>query len=100
MTQYQQVIDQLEQEDPQAIILFGSYAWGNPTKDSDLDILMVTNSDKARLSERYAEIRPKIKTNIPLDLVILRADEIEKYKERNPFLADILNRGKLIYGQI
>lgn len=100
MTQYQNVIDQLERENPEALILFGSYAWGNPTKDSDLDILMIKYSDKARLSDRYAEIRPKIKTTIPLDLMILRADEVKKYKKSNPFLADILNRGKLLYGKI
>ncbi|MDP4011463.1 MAG: nucleotidyltransferase domain-containing protein [Candidatus Roizmanbacteria bacterium] len=100
MKPYQDVINQLEKENPQAIVLFGSYAWGNPHEDSDLDILMIKQSDKSRLSERYADIRLRIKTDIPLDLMVLSADEVNTYKKINPFISDILQRGKLIYGHI
>lgn len=100
MKPYQDVINQLEKENPQAIVLFGSYAWGNPHEDSDLDILMIKQTDKSRLSERYADIRLRIKTDIPLDLMVLSADEVNTYKKSNPFISEILQRGKLVYGKI
>lgn len=100
MKPYQDVINQLEKENPQAIVLFGSYAWGKPHEDSDLDILMIKETDKSCLSERYADVRSRIKTNIPLDLMVLSADEVNTYKKSNPFISEILQRGKIVYGKI
>ena len=41
----QQLKESLIELNPFLIMLFGSYAWGTPHKDSDIDLLVVTNDD-------------------------------------------------------
>ncbi len=40
-----EIVRRLKTLAPEKIILFGSYAWGNPENDSDIDIYVVTNDD-------------------------------------------------------
>ena len=40
---------------PQRIILFGSHAWGNPTEESDIDLLIIKDTDKP-FHKRWAEV--------------------------------------------
>ena len=83
---------------PQKIILFGSYAWGKPTENSDVDLLVVKNSKK-RKSERAAEIRRKIfPTDIPLDILVYTPKEIERrLAMKDFFFEDILTKGRSLY---
>jgi uncharacterized protein len=82
---------------PQRIILFGSYANGAPTKDSDLDILIImkfTGSGSKKAVEILNQIQPKI----PVDLVVRTPKEIKKRLQANDFfLADILRHGRVLY---
>lgn len=41
----QAIVDQFQ---PEQIILFGSYAWGTPNEDSDIDLLVIKESDEAQ----------------------------------------------------
>lgn len=52
-----EVVGKLRSEyEPIKIILFGSYAYGNPTKDSDIDLLILKNTDKRR-ADRFVEVK-------------------------------------------
>lgn len=84
---------------PEKIILFGSWAWGTPGPDSDLDFLVIQNSGKKRL-ERQMEIRESLSDfRLPVDVLVYTPKEIDEkvHKDRNLFLEDIMNNGKLLY---
>ena len=99
MTDQELVFEQLKRMKPQAIILFGSYAWGKPHLVSDLDILMIKNTKKT-FRERVRDSRFQLKTHVPVDLIILTPEEVKKYYNKRIFLRQIVEEGKLIYGRI
>lgn len=83
---------------PERIILFGSYAYGTPTQDSDVDLLVIMDS-KARPAERSARIsqvcRPRY---VSVDILVRTPAEIAKrLKGFDPFLEEVLTRGKVLY---
>ena len=99
MSDQEIVFEQLKKMKPQAIILFGSYAWGKPHIDSDLDILMIKDTKKS-FRDRMRDFRFQLKTHLPVDLFILTPDEVKKYYKERIFLRQIVEEGKLIYGRI
>ena len=86
---------------PEKIILFGSWAWGTPDKDSDVDLLVVKKTDKPRL-ERQRELDDLLfPREIALDILVYTPEELEMgiNKYRNLFLEDIMRNGKMLYAQ-
>jgi predicted nucleotidyltransferase len=84
---------------PEKIILFGSYAWGKPTEDSDVDLLIVKES-KQRKVDRAREVRDVISdSNVPVDILVYTPEEVKKSinENRNLFIEDIVRNGKTIY---
>ena len=67
--------------EPQKIILFGSYAGGVPTEESDLDLLIVKDSDlPSRVQSR--KVRQLISDlAIPVDVIVKTSNEFETYKD-------------------
>ena len=67
--------------EPQKIILFGSYAGGAPTEESDLDLLIITDSDlPSRVQSR--KVRQLISDlAIPVDVIVKTSNEFETYKD-------------------
>jgi predicted nucleotidyltransferase len=92
----------LEKEfDASEIYLFGSYVWGEPNKDSDLDILVLLNeSDESRLKRAqraYRSLRGLMR-NIPTDIIVRTKKEIDSYKnDTNSIYYKILKNGKKLY---
>ncbi|MEW6619481.1 MAG: nucleotidyltransferase domain-containing protein [bacterium] len=84
---------------PEKIILFGSYASGNPTKDSDLDILIIKESNLPRY-KRGREIRKYLRgLKIAIDLLVYTKEEIQKWSDVKPaFITTVMEKGKVIYG--
>lgn len=62
---------------PQKIMLFGSYAYGKPTEDSDVDILVVM-SFKRRNPEKATEIWMATKPKFPIDIMVRKPAELEQ----------------------
>jgi len=63
-----------EKYKPEKIILFGSYAYGNPTEDSDIDLLIIKETDKKRRVDRFVEVKRIIfnsKIRIPISPLVL-----------------------------
>ncbi len=85
---------------PQKIILFGSYAYGNPSPDSDLDILVIMNTQE-RPAERVLAVSRLLRPRqFPMDILVRTPDEIKAAVEQNElFIQEILSRGKVLYEQ-
>ena len=85
------------QFNPRKIILFGSYAYGKPTEDSDVDILIVM-SFKGRNPEKATEIWMATKPKFPIDIMVRKPAELKKrLKMGDFFLREITERGKVLY---
>jgi predicted nucleotidyltransferase len=86
---------------PEKIILFGSYAYGQPRPDSDIDLLIVkTTSERPidrRLTVRRMVYSPQ--RRIPFSPLVLTPSEIdERLESGDDFLEEIFQRGKKLYG--
>lgn len=84
---------------PEKIILFGSYAWGKPAEDSDVDLFIVKKSGKRRI-DRGRELRKILFGNdFPaMDILIYTPKEVEKRLSMGDFfIKEILSKGKVFY---
>ncbi|VVB92094.1 Nucleotidyltransferase domain protein [uncultured archaeon] len=84
---------------PEKIILFGSYAYGTPTKDSDLDLLVIMPSDEP-MHKRILQIRKLLRDfRIPKDIIVYTPEEVENWKGASAaFITSVMRKGKVIYG--
>ncbi|MEW5829722.1 MAG: nucleotidyltransferase domain-containing protein [Chloroflexota bacterium] len=82
---------------PHKIILFGSYAYGKPTPDSDVDVLVILPF-KGRNPEKATEIWMATKPKFPTDIMVRKPDEIKKRLEMGDvFMQEITEKGKVLY---
>ena len=82
---------------PAQIILFGSHAYGRPTPESDVDLLIVLGDDQAPLPSPY-QMRQRLKLYAPVDLHIRTASEVaRRLREGDMFMREVVERGKVIY---
>jgi len=82
---------------PERIILFGSYAYGKPSEDSDVDILVILHFAGSGL-QKTSEILRKIRPHIAVDLLVKTPENIRQRLEWNDFfLQEILRKGKVLY---
>ncbi|TAH50384.1 MAG: nucleotidyltransferase domain-containing protein [Chloroflexota bacterium] len=91
----------VQEFDPEQVILFGSYAWGKPTKDSDVDLMViVTESDETeyqRMVRGLHALRDKI---VPTDVFIKTRAEFDRYKEVYASLECLIaEQGIVLYDQ-
>ncbi|GAB4218523.1 MAG: nucleotidyltransferase domain-containing protein [Synechococcales cyanobacterium] len=82
---------------PDRIILFGSYASGKPTEDSDVDLLVILPFEESAVDKAIA-IRQQHKAPFPLDLITRTPQHIEQRMEMGDFfIRDILQNGRVLY---
>jgi predicted nucleotidyltransferase len=81
------------------IYLFGSYAYGKPNKDSDIDICMVI-ADDTDTTETYMQFAVPLfdKGIIPVDKLMYHEGEFEAKKEKKGIVNTIITKGRLLYG--
>lgn len=78
---------------PERIILFGSYAYGTPTEDSDVDLLVVMPHD-SHPAYKAAEIELRVQPGFPLDLMVRSPERIrERLADGDRFVREIIERG-------
>ncbi|NLJ24643.1 MAG: nucleotidyltransferase domain-containing protein [Firmicutes bacterium] len=84
--------------DPDRVILFGSYAYGEPDEDSDLDLLVIKETSIPRY-KRGREVRKHLRgMKIPIDIVVYTEDEIQEfYGVKTSFIAQITEEGRVLY---
>jgi len=82
---------------PEKIILFGSYAYGRPTGDSDVDLLVIMPFDPKR-GRKSLEIRQTIRAGFPLDLLVKQPEVVrERLEHGDTFLKEIMSKGRVLY---
>jgi len=100
------LVSSLKSSDPYKIILFGSYANGNPNENSDIDIMVILDND--HVSKTYEERLNKkifirnliieINRKIPIDVLVYSKEELNMIKNHgNYFIDEIEKTGKVIY---
>ncbi len=84
---------------PIVIYIFGSYAWGTPTADSDLDLLIVIDKSDEKSYERSRPgQRALFGLGISKDLVVYTKEEFDKYSNDPATLCyKIIKSGKVLY---
>ena len=86
---------------PISIYVFGSYAWGAPTEDSDLDLLIVVDkSDEKSYNRPRAGQRALFGLNIAKDLIVYTKEEFERTSHDKTSLGYKIKReGKVLYAR-
>ena len=91
----QRIIEALH---PEKIILFGSFANGNPTPDSDVDLLVIMETDAVNKERSWAVSRLLLPRTFPVDILVRTPQEIERSIVKGDFfIRDILTQGKVLY---
>jgi uncharacterized protein len=81
---------------PDKIILFGSYAYGEPNEDSDVDLVIVMPARNQL--DQAAKIRIAVPAPFPMDLIVRTPKRIEQgVKDGDSFTLEILAKGKILY---
>jgi predicted nucleotidyltransferase len=82
---------------PHKIVLFGSYAYGTPTEDSDVDLLVIMPFERKR-GRKSLEIRRRVPADFPMDLIVRTPEFIAQRLEWGDcFTHEILSKGKVLY---
>lgn len=96
--QIQRVSDEIALKfQPDRIILFGSYAYGTPTEDSDVDLLVVLPFE-GRATRKSIEIQTVVPIRFPVDLIAITPHRLEERIEMGDcFLQEITQKGRELY---
>ena len=85
---------------PQKVILFGSHAYGAPTSDSDIDLLIIKETPE-RFIDRWVTVRRILsdpKRMVPLETLVLTPQEVSRRLAiGDQFLAEIMEKGEVLY---
>jgi predicted nucleotidyltransferase len=105
-TYIQQLTESLKTINPYLVLLFGSYAYGTPNPDSDLDIFVVLNDNSMPTTFKekqalYLKVSPftrPVAKQIPIDLMVFTIPMYEQFKAiKSNFSKEILNKGIILY---
>ena len=86
-----------------AAVIYGSWAKGMQTEDSDLDILIISdeiNPKKHKRGREIARIKEWLSIGLSLDILLLTTDEcISNFRNHNPLFLDIACEGVILIDQ-
>lgn len=100
------IIEKLKTIQPYKVILFGSYAYGVPDEDSDIDLLVVLNSEK--MPQNFQEnmdnklfvrnVLQELNKRVSIDLIVHTRPMYKKFNEMGSmFSRELLERGQVLY---
>ena len=82
---------------PRKIILFGSYAYGHPNEDSDVDLLVVMPHTGAA-HRKATEIRLAVTEHFPMDLLVRSPAQLrDGLAQRDWFIVEVLEKGIVLH---
>ena len=102
----EQLRKSLSELDPYLVILFGSYAYGIPDKDSDIDLLVVTNDEftpkdykeRIEIQLHVSNHIFEIAKQVPVDLIVYTIPMYKRFIGQNSnFAIEVLSKGKILY---
>ena len=105
LDQREQVVRQIEEYcrevvrklNPQAVILFGSFASGDINEGSDIDIMVIADFQVSFL-DRIKLLLDLNRSQLPIEPIGYTSQEFEKMKQAgNPFIREVADRGKVLY---
>ena len=86
-----------EQFNPDRIVLFGSYAYGTPGPDSDVDLLVIMHFE-GKSFWKSLEITNLVNPPFSVDLLTRRPEETERrYALGDPLIKEALDHGRILY---
>jgi len=97
------IVEQIKKDyAPEKIILYGSYAYGKPTSDSDIDLLIVKETDKRRV-DRFVEVsrliyQPGRRVSVS-PLVYTPKELEERLSLGDDFVEEVLTKGEVLYAR-
>lgn len=88
----------IENFNPEKIILFGSYAYGQPTADSDMDLMVIMDTDE-KPHKRAVPLRKALKgIGIPKDIIVKTPGEFDRFKDIvGTIIYPAAHKGKVLY---
>jgi len=99
------IVERLKPLNPDKIILFGSYAYGTPNDESDIDLYVVTSDDfipnsweeKSSISKKFSRSLRDLRNQVAIDLIVHTKKMSEKFIELDSsFSKEIFEKGKVI----
>ncbi|MCG3128518.1 MAG: hypothetical protein CHACPFDD_03407 [Phycisphaerae bacterium] len=97
-----QIVDRLSKRLPDCcIVLFGSRAYGTPTSQSDVDLLVVAPSQRdpyVLCGELHRELSPR---DFSVDLLVMTPETFRQRRSRfDPFFAELTSKGRVLHGHL
>ena len=90
-----QIVDQFR---PERVVLFGSYAYGRPTRESDVDLLVVMHASNE--TNQAVRIRLAVNHPFPLDLIVRTPQNLRsRLAWGDWFLREVTSHGKVLYAK-
>lgn len=98
-----EIVERLKPLDPEKIILFGSYAYGTPNEQSDIDLFLIKNIDADHAREYRLAARKQLrdlifKYGIGFD-IIAASNNVLQSRDDPFYKTDILKNGKVLYAK-
>lgn len=96
----QKVTETIIQEfKPKKVVLFGSYAWGSPKKNSDIDLFIIKDDAKKNTREMAIDLEKILDDrDVPIDLLVYKPDQVAKRLAMNDqFVTKIFRDGRVLY---
>ncbi|MBM4467008.1 MAG: nucleotidyltransferase domain-containing protein [Chloroflexi bacterium] len=92
-------VERIVQElQPEKIILFGSYAYGTPSPGSDVDLLVIMETEASSKERSWAVSRLLIPRPFPVDILVRTPQEIQRALATGDFfIREIIARGRVLY---
>lgn len=97
----EKAVERLKAEfQPEEIYLFGSHAWGTPTEDSDVDLMVIVPSSDERDIKRMQRAHGCLGgMGFPKDVLVPTRAQVDRYKHlRASLFHQVLTKGRKIYG--
>ncbi len=87
---------------PEKILLFGSFAYGTPNRDSDIDLLIIKNTKRRPIDRRIMarSLISDLRGGFPFSFLVVTPQELDGRLERgDQFLQEIISRGEVLYAK-
>ncbi len=97
----EQAVERLKTEfQPEEIYLFGSHAWGTPTEDSDVDLMVIVHDSDERSIQRMQRAHRCLgDLDMSKDVLVPTRAQVDRYKHlRASLFHQVLTQGRKLYG--